>query len=577
MRKFYGLFAVSLLAFACNEVLGLTPGVRRDDQGGGGSVSAGSSGEGGSALGPGSGGTATGGAAATGGGARPPSGGTAGENTTGGGGDAGRAGSGAGTGGGSGGGAGSGGGNSCESTADCIEQGLPWPSHLCLSGACVDIVTEECDTVVGAEWLLTHPEAQPIVFGSITQRLDYDDPSLFSLRLAMREFTNHGPVPIDGARRPVLLLCQTPHLDSNFEPIERSLDHLIDNVGVSGMLMLATRQNLLGAVLYAQNKGADVFFLDFAGGNSELTFTYDQTGHVWHMLGDTNHVAAPFAPLVTLVEEHVNPGASTGQGARLTRLVLLPPDYDDAFESEIAVRLESSIHTNNRKSSEYPDTYRMIPVRGRFDLIPGEVAAFEPDIVIDFAGRESEIDAAMLARGASPPFYILPPSRVGSLLLQNQVQADPSLRTRIVGVNHAGPVDTALYDAYLARFTAASTDVDGRGSANVYDAVYFLVYAAVAGGTGGANMSAGMQRLLSPTGPQGNIGPTTIGSVLELLGSVERMSLYGALGPPYFDFYGGRDTRASVWCMNENLEYVTDVLRSESYDHLTGTFPCFDF
>jgi len=187
--------------------------------------------------------------------------------------------------------------------------------------------------------------------------------------------------------------------------------------------------------------------------------------------------------------------------------------------------------------------------------------------------------------GGTPPFYILPPSQAGSSVLRERIAEDGTLHTRIVGVNHAGPDEAhrPLYDAYLERFAALSpAGVDGSTSASAYEAVYFLTYAAVAGGTGGANMNRGMTRLLGLlTNSRRDIGPAAIDSVLDLLGSEPSLSLHGALGPPTFSPYsGGRSMPASVWCVDANLEFKMDVLREE-YDefgtrHFVGNFPCFD-
>jgi len=157
-----------------------------------------------------------------------------------------------------------------------------------------------------------------------------------------------------------------------------------------------------------------------------------------------------------------------------------------------------------------------------------------------------------------------------------------SLQTRLVGVSHEGPDEEhkALYDAYVERLAAISpTEFDLSGGANVYDAVYFLAYAAVAGGTGGANMNTGMNRLLGLTDDsRHDIGPESIDSVVDRLRSGQGLSLVGALGPPSFDpLGGGRYMFGSVWCINEDSEFVMDALRLEdmAQPNPAGLFPCF--
>jgi hypothetical protein len=245
--------------------------------------------------------------------------------------------------------------------------------------------------------------------------------------------------------------------------------------------------------------------------------------------------------------------------------------------------LEFALRINGAPVTQQPNEYRKIDSFRSPDELAAEMAAFEPDIVVDFGSTsllESLIDTAARSRGASPPFYVLPPSRARTSDLRERVVADESLRTRVVGLNYAAAEDTTLYDALVERLQTVSPDgFDASGIENTYDAIYFLLYAAIAGGAGGTKMAAGMQRLLA--GPRRDIGPEKIASVVERLTANPDniLSFYGTLGKP--DFHrpsGGRFAYANAWCLNEDLSYAMDVLR---YDPLTqqlsGTFPCFDF
>jgi hypothetical protein len=174
----------------------------------------------------------------------------------------------------------------------------------------------------------------------------------------------------------------------------------------------------------------------------------------------------------------------------------------------------------------------------------------------------------------------LPPSRAFTPELFNQVLADSSLRTRVVGLNYAAAIDTALYDAYLRRLAVIlPPNFDASSTENYYDAVYFLVYAAVGGGSGGTNMSAGMARLLA--GPRYDIGPDGIDAIVDrlLLRSDTSLSFYGTLGPPDFDKpTGSRVAYSNAWCVDAQLRYVMDVLRYDPFSReLSGTFSCFNF
>jgi hypothetical protein len=436
--------------------------------------------------------------------------------------------------------------------------------------------------VMGAEWVEDDPEDQPFVFGVLAPDFGDEWPAYSSLELALSEFTAHGPIPIAGAeRRPALLVCRPSQGD--FVGIEGSLDHLID-VGASGILLLASRADVLMSVQHAVGtRQADVFFLDTGPANIELYQAYDR-GRLWHMRGDMSDLSILYPRLVERVEEYVNPGASTGESSRKTRLVLVTPQYDDGFESVVAAGLEQGLFINGEYVRIDTENYRMVVAANRPDFVAAEVAAFEPDIVIDFAGFQHEIDEALRDRDARLPFYVLPPSQAG---LPGIVASDASLQTRIAGLNYAGPDpgDTALYDAYLARFAAiAPNGYHGALVANVYDALYYLVYAAVGGGASGSAMTDGInRRLIAPNGDLGyrlraDIGPDTIGSVIDLLRADENVNLFGTLGPPSFDPSSGiRHRPATVWCINEDLEFELDVLQFiNGPSGLSGTFPCFE-
>jgi hypothetical protein len=549
MRGWASVFTV-LLAFGCNEVLGLDPGTMKRDGAGGGSFSG-----------------ARGGKKSTGheGGAPEGGNGDEGGAPEGGNGD-------------------EGGAPACSTTADCRDRGLASPPYLCLAGSCVDVSSEECDTLLGAEWLADHPEDQPIVFGALAENVDENSAEYWSLELAMKEFSEHGPIPIDGApQRPVLLLCRVDSDDPFSQPTPRALDHLIDEVKVPGMVMIQSRPDVLTSIQYAiAEKPAQSFFIDTGSSTSELLALRDG-GRLWHMQAGAGNLGLLYYPLTRTVEEHMNPGASSGSGAHLTRVVMIPPDEEDGFESVMARMVEGGVFTNDRLMVYYPDTYRLVDARHRPGAAARETAAFEPDIVFDFVGIYGYIDQTVRERGGVLPFYILPPSQSRNRALREAVAADPSLQTRVIGLDHAGPDEThkPLYDAYLERFAdLAPAEVDGTASANVYEAMYFLMYAAVGGGTD--NMKLGMTRLLGLlAASRSDIGPMSIDSVTELLGSVPSVSLHGALGPPSFDPTSGeRYMPATVWCIDESLEFRMDALtlahNAAEGDHFVGPFPCFD-
>jgi hypothetical protein len=575
MRDLYRLMPLPLVAVACNAALGLDPGRPWPEDSSGAGGEAGPNGQGGSALASvgGRGAATSGGSSGTIG--NP--GGVAGNAARGGTDDGGMGGSGGTA---DPGGAGAGGMPPC-SSIECRKQGF----DLCMNGGCADITSEDCSIVLGSEWIDDDPEAEPFVIGACG-RFDPATietlPFYWTLKLAMKEFTEYGPIPIGGVeRRPVLLLCHAPP-DSDVTPVFRGFNHLVGTVGVSAILnFLASRLELHEAVRLGLAL-KDVFVVDYGGANSRL-LRLEDGGRLWHMLGDTALVSFPFVPLVQRVEEHLNPGASTGQAARPTRLALLRNDRGEEYELLIAASLASSLRINGAPVNAQPDAFFYVTWDPRVPLIDRArmVADFEPDIVVDFGGESdmaAMIDTAMRDSALPPPFYVFPPTQTGSRALLDNIAMDSSLRTRMVGMNHAAAEDTTLYDAYLGRVELLAADeLDAQRWESLYDATYFLLYSAVAGGPTGTRMSEGMARLV--TGRQRDIGPENIASVIDALADPQgTLSFHGTLGKPDFHWTGSRIAYANAWCVSEDLDFMTDVLRYDpDTGELTGTFPCFPF
>jgi hypothetical protein len=582
VRHLYNLTALLLVVAACNETLGLDAGKPGGVEAGGGAAGA----NGGFAMVPNTGGTTGGGQGGMPGGSdtggRSGSGGdTEGGSHVGGNGaqagrSAGAGGSDAGAGGADGGEAGGGGESGCSTTKDCKDQGFECPPYLCVRGACVNITSPECSTLLGAEWVESSPEDEPYLVGAYA-RFNLEARDRFYLywvlKFAMQEFTDYGPIPIDGAkRRPVMILCNS-ELGTDMTPMFRGLTHMIDGLGISAILMLPQRQEEMAAAAqyaYVSNQ-KDVFMLDYAGANGSM-LTLADGGRLWHMLGDTYLMALPFVPLVERVEELVNPGASSGRAQRPTKLALVNNPYDDGYHHQVGELLNYLLRINGAPVDPGLGTFRDIPV-GVVATLDEQIAEFEPDIVVDYFGMdtlEPDVDSAMRAKGAAPPFYVLSSTRWGSYELANAIRADPSLGARIVGVTYPAAEDPTLYNAYLERSYYFSP-VDLRWTENFYDAVYFLIYAAVAGGSGGTNLSEGMKRLVANT-PRRDIGPgEAMRSVLDRLAIPDaRLSLYGTMGKPDFHLpTGGRISYGSIWCITERygqIDYALDVAR---YDPVT--------
>jgi hypothetical protein len=463
-----------------------------------------------------------------------------------------------------------------------------------VNGTCATITTPDCARILGDEWLNDDPEAEPYIFGALTRIGELeDDPYYWNLKLAMQEFSAHGRISIEGEeRRPVLLVCHGSPDVTDREPLWRGLDQLIDGLGVSSILMLLASRPALEDLVRRTwfDRQDDVFFLDLHGATRALKGYYPESpdwdrGLLWHMQGDTDALAFPYVPLVERIEELVNPGASTGSAAEPTRLVVVTA-FANEFDGEIAAVLsdfeyESPLRLNGMPVQAQLEQVRAVP----YDTsdVGARIAEFEPHIVLDFGQRMMLAEEAFRDLGIPPPFYVLQPGTFRIPGSFDDAFVDyPSLRSRLVSLHHPFIGDPSLYQQYLDRLDASDAqDTPLLGeveeAVTVYDAVYFLIYSAVAGGRGGTGKAAGFERLV--VGPQRHIGPEGMASVLtRLANEADTLSLDGPAGNFGFDVpTGGRIAFANVWCIDSNNQFVTDALR---YDHarlgFTGTLSCLD-
>jgi hypothetical protein len=567
-RRVVEFVVLLLLATNCNELLGIDPGEPKGSSSGGTNSVEG-----------GMGGTASGSAAR--GGTREP-GGAAGQPQDGGRGGASGAEAGAPTAGvggdGAGGTAGSAGSSSgpCTTNEECRQRGVDWP-HLCLSGECVDITTDECNVVFSVADPVSMRD--PIIFGAYTR----EDPVtlgteafFWNVRLAMQEFAEFSPMgglPIDGASRPILVLvCTNPYTDPNVTP--RALDHLIDTVHVPGIFVSYYPDLLLDAVHRAfEDREQDVLFFHRDAPSPGLE-DYSDEGRVWHMLSSEAVTIPIYAALVERVEQRVNLDQP-----RPTRVAVAVDVATDALLGGLRVNGEPL-------ASQLDDTVFLVDPQYKAEVIP----ELEPDIVLEASSDLSvlAIELAFSSAGTPPPFHVLVRDSAALPLekMEELFVAFPTLRTRLVGTRVPYFADGADTRAnYLLRMAAATPpEIDVGDSERLYDLSYFMFYAAAAAPTDGGPLRGrqlrdGMRRLLQ--GDRYELGPDDMPRILELLkmDPTATVRLYGTLGEPDFDpETGNRERFGSVWCVDESLSFVYDALVYDpSSQSLSGDFPCFDF
>lgn len=500
----------------------------------------------------------------------------------------------------------------CATHADCSRAHLA--PTICQASRCVELTNYDplatdpeqrgdCRIVVGAENLDSGFE--PFVFGAFAN-IDATAPEssvpVLNYKLAMQEFKARGGIPVAGeSRLPVAVVCNS---STTAEAQERSLDHLVDTLGVSAVVASITDASMLKSGFeHVRTKAKPPLLLSPFGSTSALTAVHDDD-LLWHLLPDVVDIAPAYVPLVERVESYVNPLVPGEPHSPVRVALVVATDFGKL--DVIGTVLDEELRFNGKTAKENgPEQYLRVTVpygvtNPNADLTEPlrELQAFKPHIVVSAAGSEFltkillNLEADWPESEQKRPFYVLSPLQANYVLLGlEKYDTVYQLRQRIVGINYAAAADPTLYDDYLGRLTAKYPAVKNLESTeNYYDAVYLLLYAASAGARtqpqpAGSDLALGMHRLLS--GVPYDVGPTDL---VDALGYLEgdpgnTIALQGTLGPPDFDEHGGRRGVGSAWCLERAPLPTSGVLTwhihfdALRYDPagatLSGNFPCF--
>lgn len=472
----------------------------------------------------------------------------------------------------------------CATNVECIEK-YAAAEFICRSGQCVELVTDECPLVVGADNLRSDAV---IVFGAYASTPDGGtsrSTAVRNMELVISEFTSKvtglRPIATDGKRRTLaIVVCNSTYPDvapGTIDPFLPSLDHLVDTLKVPGIISALSTKNL-EAVFSQRLDQAGTFVISPYEQDSELAALVDG-GRLWTLLGATSDLAPTFMPLLKRTEAYLRRDESflnlPEPGAPL-RVALVAADIareTDIRDALIAIpELEqdfivSSYVVESALLTEAPD------VSAVADALMEEDTA--PHVIVALAGSEfiEQMFPALEAGSVwtndtgglqQRPMYLLGSTMAPETwLFASQKRNIPSsgytsLLNRMVGVAYASAEDTTLLDTYASRLISANQDLDDPsvllGSENVYDATYLMVYAAAAAGQApvltGRLMAVGMTRLLS--GTRYDIGPSSISEVLNALDNEDSIALKLTLGAA--DWNAARGTRnglGSIYCFND--------------------------
>jgi hypothetical protein len=344
--------------------------------------------------------------------------------------------------------------------------------------------------------------------------------------------------------------------------------HLVDDLHVPAILAYLETGDLLKAFSqYGAPNG--VFFLTPSGANSTLA-TQKDNGLIWHMLGLPSDVAPTYAALLAALEVLLR-----GQGVAELRVALVAGS--GAFDFDLTQALEPLLVFNGRAASQQPNTYlqRTLSASRTAEDVAGELLTFEPNVIISttdagFNGVVEQVETRWPSAAGPRPYYVLSPINYGTMTpILEAATAQSEMARRLLGVNVAGSEDRDLYRAYEDRLTERFRDAVG-GAENVYDSLYFLAYAMLAGGTlesvSGADIPIGMRSLITGSDPF-TVGPDDAVDVMSALAlrPPKSIRLDAVSGPAHFNPDSGvRLTTGSVFC----TAVVGPTQAATVYDHV---------
>jgi hypothetical protein len=500
----------------------------------------------------------------------------------------------------SGGAAGAGGSSSdpeCTTHAECLDKNAE--ASVCIDGSCIPLLSPDCPVVLPLTndlWMDNLRTANPIIFGGFAtvpstlvglQTRNYD--------LALTEFTRKvsGLPGANGVRRALVeVVCRANYAAAS--NLDASMNHLVDDLHVPGVVTALLAQDVQH-VFETKAQAAHVMLMSPLESDSTLVSLQDN-GLVWQLLPGGNSVSVTYAPLLDRTVAYL-----TAQGALTsgeTVRVALVTATDVRFLSDMSDTVSSTITFNGKSASDNLNdgNFKPIAITSVYTDPTADLSsqvqallAFKPHVIIAAAADEFlsnmvpsiESGWAAAAGSQAPPFYLLSAYHFNNPKLPPLLISNPSVRTRLAGVNEASAVDQTLYNTYQIAFDTAYPDVAGqRGYENFYDAQYYLLYSAAAAGSvqtlTGDDLARGMARLLS--GPSFGVGQNDIPNALSSLQSSSEatIALSGTDGPPTFDpGTGSKVGPGSVWCVDSSSVQQADVLRYDSTTMgLTGTFPC---
>jgi branched-chain amino acid transport system substrate-binding protein len=436
----------------------------------------------------------------------------------------------------------------CESNAACTKA-IGAPALCRAPGApCTPVLSQDCNTMLGD---VTAEGA--FLFGALYPRSGADEavatrgePGVRATDLALREFTTAAvglPAPERHAlRRPIAAVVCDLGVD-----MHRAAAHLIDDLGVQAIVgTVHSEDSLELAVRETVPKGV-LLLCPFS--TSPALSTLADDGLVWRSVTPSTYEARAIGSFVSEIEKRVRTTQHMRETDTVRLAMLVRRGYLGSSIAEIAT---DQLRVNRKSAAANEHDFDRVDYDEHLDpaaasAVAREIVSFRPHIVVTAGLTELAesvvpgVEEQWPADATSKPVYVFNSDAVVDPSFRTLVASSANLRGRVFGSVPVPQGDRHAYDAYSIRYRATfergGADSNPEWAASAYDAVYALVYAAVASGAAvptGRDLARGMTRLTSP-GVRADVGPGDVDGVLAALAAGSHVVLQGAGGALDFD------------------------------------------
>lgn len=450
----------------------------------------------------------------------------------------------------------------CATNDECVARNGEYSVCRKRDKVCISLQSRDCTRVVG-----DYKNDNAIILGSLLPTEGADRTTGIAIQnaieLALDDFRKSGsipPRPGTTERRPLVLVgCNDA---SDDEVAVRAGRHLVNEVQVPAIIGAAF-SGITIKVATEVTIPADVLLISPSATSVAIT-QLDDRGLVWRtspsdiIQADAHAALMPFVEAEILARPTATPirvaiahkGDSYGTGlaqALLQKVVFNKKRAIDPGNSASLKVLDYGDPGDPVKPPDYAGTIQ-------------QLIAFLPHIVYLFGTTETITDLlagieAQWPTAAPRPTYLVAdgafiPEAWG--YLKEHDPADEK-RKRIFGT--VPGTNNANYQTFRILYGSAirdGTTADTAGTANAYDALYNIAYAAVAIGdrpVTGPNLVAGFARQVPP-GAAARVGSANINTALQQLLGGKSIDFDGASGPLDYDLATGEAASdIQIWCI----------------------------